>query len=82
MGSQTRIWGQDRLNAYRDALESAGLTFNENLIEPCGTTLEAGYEATLRLLERSPRPSAILVINDLLALGRAACCLGARYPRP
>jgi LacI family transcriptional regulator len=74
--------GTDRLNAYQNALENAGLEFNENLIEPCGTTLEAGYEATLRLLERSPRPTAILVINDLLAVGalRAASVRGIRVP--
>lgn len=74
--------GTDRLRAYQESLESAGLEFNEHLIEPCGTTLEAGYEATLRLLERSPRPTAILVINDLLAIGalRAASVRGIRVP--
>jgi LacI family transcriptional regulator, galactose operon repressor len=74
--------GTDRLNAYQDALASAGLEFDQNLIEPCGTTLEAGYEATLRLLERSPRPTAILVINDLLAIGalRAASVRAIRVP--
>ena len=74
--------GTDRLRAYRESLESAGLPFDEDLIEPCGTTLEAGYQATMRLLDRSPRPSAILVINDLLALGalRAAALHGLRVP--
>ena len=74
--------GTDRLRAYQESLESAGLPFDESLIEPCGSTLEAGYQATLRLLERSSRPTAILVINDLLAMGalRAASARGLRVP--
>jgi LacI family transcriptional regulator len=81
-GVANRQLGSDRLNAYRLALEDAGLPFDENLIEPCGTTLESGYQATLRLLERSPRPTALLVINDLLAIGalRAAAVRGLRVP--
>ncbi len=72
----------DRMTAYRTALENAGLPFDEDLIEPCGTTIEAGYQAALRLLERTPRPTALLVINDLLAMGalRAAAVRGLRVP--
>lgn len=74
--------GTDRLTAYQEGLENAGLAFDPTLIEPCGTTLEAGYQATLRLLERAPHLTALLVINDLLAIGalRAASVRGLHVP--
>lgn len=74
--------GQERLNAYRRAMQDAGAPGGEELVERCGVSLEDGYAAALRLLDRSPRPTAILVINDLLALGvlRAANERGLRIP--
>jgi LacI family transcriptional regulator len=74
--------GMDRLAIYREALKKAGLPSGDELIERCGTTIEAGYQATQRLLDRSPRPTAVLVINDLLAIGalRAATARGLRVP--
>lgn len=74
--------GTDRFSAYQQGLENAGIVYDENLIEPCGTTLDAGYQATLRLLERAPHLTALLVINDLLAMGalRAAAVRGLRVP--
>src|SRR5258706_1119152 len=61
--------GTDRLDAYRKALQDAGISSGQELVERCGTTLEDGYAAAHRLLERSPRPTAIVAINDLLAVG-------------
>lgn len=74
--------GLDRLTAYKVALQKAGLPGDDNLVEHCGTTLEEGYKATGRLLNRSPRPTAIVIINDLLAVGalRAAAERGLRVP--
>jgi len=74
--------GLDRLNAYQDTLHKAGFEARESLIEPCGTTLEEGYQAAGRLLDRSPRPTALVVINDLLAIGalRAIAEHGLRVP--
>lgn len=59
--------GVDRLNAYYHGLARAGLPVDESLVERCGTTIEAGYQATQRLLRA--QPTAIVVINDLLAMG-------------
>jgi LacI family transcriptional regulator len=49
----------------------------------CGPTIEDGYQAAKKLLERSARPTALIAINDLLAIGalRAASDLGLRIPR-
>lgn len=72
--------GADRLNAYYQELTRAGLPIDESLVEWCGTTIAAGYEAAQRLLQA--HPTAIVVINDLLALGvlRAIANAGLRVP--
>ena len=61
--------GEDRLLAYRGCLEAAGIAIDSDLMVHCGPTVEDSYQATLQLLNASPRPTAVLVINDLLAIG-------------
>lgn len=75
--------GQDRLLAYEQGLQEAGLPYEEGLTEHCGPSIEDGYNAAMRLLNRAPRPTAIIAINDLLALGvlRAANDMGLDVPR-
>ncbi len=74
--------GVDRLLPYQECLQAAGLPVDPALIVPCGATIEDGYQAALNLLKRPARPTALLVINDLLAIGaiRAASDLGLRVP--
>jgi LacI family transcriptional regulator len=74
--------GLDRLLPYQDCLRSAGLPVDPERVITCGTTIEDGYQAALQLLRRSARPTALLVINDLLAIGalRAASDMGLRVP--
>ena len=73
----------DRFEPYKNCLQAAGLPFDPDLVAYCGSRLEDGYQAALRLLRRSPRPTAILAINDLMAIGvmRAAGDLGLSVPR-
>ena len=61
--------GEDRLSAYRESLQAAGLPVDPNLIVECGPTTEDSYQATRQLLELPSRPTALLAINDLLAIG-------------
>jgi len=61
--------GSDRLLAYRESLQAAGLPIDPELIVECGPTMEDSYLATKQLLELPSRPTALLVINDLLAVG-------------
>ena len=74
--------GLDRLLSYQDGLQAAGLPVDPELIITCGSTIEDGYQAALQLLKLPERPTALLVINDLLAIGalRAASDLGLRVP--
>jgi LacI family transcriptional regulator len=73
----------DRFEPYQDRLQAAGLAFDPGLVVYCGPALEDGYQAALQLLERSPRPTAVLAINDLMAMGvlRAAGDLGLSVPK-
>jgi len=58
-----------RLDAYCDALRTFGLPVHKALIDRCGATLADGYQAARRLLQHTPQPTAIITINDLLAIG-------------
>lgn len=74
--------GVDRLLTYQDCLRAASLPVDPELIVTCGTDIEDGYQAALQLLQLPARPTALLVINDLLAIGalRAANDLGLHVP--
>ncbi len=82
LGAQSPSMDGMRLQAYRDGLIGAGLQVDETLIDWCGTTAEEGHQAALRLLNRAPRPTALIALNDLLALGamRAAAGKGLWIP--
>jgi len=75
--------GSDRLSAYQEGLQSAGLPVDPSLVIECGPTTEDSYRATQQLLELPSRPTALLAINDLLAVGalRAIKDRGLDVPR-
>src|SRR5579859_1763359 len=81
-GVNTRDVALDRLQPYQDSLRAAGLPAPDELLVECGPTTEAGYQAARQLLSLARRPTAILVVNDLLAMGalRAAGDLGLQVP--
>lgn len=81
-GVKNPVLGEDRLIPYKENLVKAGLPVDESLIIHCGPTIEDGYQAAYQLLSQSPRVTAVLVINDLLAMGvlRAAADLGIDVP--
>lgn len=74
--------GQDRLEPYKESLREANLPIDTQLIADCGPTIDDGYQAAKSLLQLPARPTAIVSINDLLAIGalRAAEDLGLRVP--
>lgn len=81
-GVQSETQGIDRKEAHRRALIDAGLPYDESLVVRCGQYMEDGYEAVKTLLSLPNPPTAIIVINDLLAIAaiRAATDLGVRVP--
>lgn len=72
----------DRFEPYQSSLQDAGIPYNPDLVVYCGSTLQDGYQAARQLLELSPRPSAVLAVNDLMAIGvlRAAADLKLSVP--
>jgi len=74
--------GQDRLHAYTQAFLDANLPYDPSWIYRCGQSMEEGYETALQLLQQPDRPTALVAINDLLAIAAisAASDLGLRVP--
>ncbi|HEX3218574.1 MAG TPA: LacI family DNA-binding transcriptional regulator [Candidatus Limnocylindria bacterium] len=68
-GPQDMPAGSDRLAGYHEALGSAGLPINEQLVEIADFSLEGGRSAMERLLARAPRLDAVFVASDLMGVG-------------
>ena len=58
-----------RLNGFKGALASAGITVDDALVRNVSDTVAGGHEATDSLLEQHPDLTAIFCTNDLMAYG-------------
>ncbi|WP_347709275.1 catabolite control protein A [Bacillus sp. FJAT-47783] len=58
-----------KLAGYRRALEESNLPFNEELVIEGDYTYDSGIEAFEKLMNVTPRPTAIFVGTDEMALG-------------
>jgi len=63
------IASRDRLAGYRQALEAAGLAYDEELVRYGDFTAASGAKAMAELLALSPFPSAVFVASDVVACG-------------
>lgn len=81
-GVAQEVEGFDRLITYRQTLQEAGLQSDGSYEAHCGDKLEDAYQTAYALLSRPDRPTALLVINDMLAIAvmRAANDLGLSIP--
>ena len=72
----------DRVTGYRAALQQAGIPVKESLLVRGDFHAPSGYSAALQLLQLTPRPTAIFVCNDMMAIGalRAAAQLELNVP--
>jgi LacI family transcriptional regulator len=72
----------DRVTGYRAALQQAGIPVDESLLVRGDFHAPSGYSAAMQLLEHDPRPTAIFVCNDMMAIGalRAVSQLGLSVP--
>ncbi len=59
----------DRFAGYRDGLTAAGIAFDASLTLIGDLTRTGGYQAAQQLLALPDRPTAIVGVNDLTALG-------------
>ncbi len=60
---------QERRRGFEDALAAAGIALPRSLIARGNYTFETGVTAANRLLDLSPRPTAIFASNDEMAAG-------------
>ncbi|HEV3168794.1 MAG TPA: LacI family DNA-binding transcriptional regulator [Actinocrinis sp.] len=75
--------GRDRLTGYRDALASARLPQDADLVAHGDYTQFSGEAAMAELLERRPDLDAVFVASDLMAVGAMAALsrAGRAVPR-
>lgn len=60
---------EDRYKGYRKALAEANIPLNEDYITEVDPKIERSLKATLKLLQRDPRPDAIFASNNLITVG-------------
>jgi len=74
--------GVERLKGFKRALREAGVSIAPEYIQEGRFDRLSGYEKGLMLLQFSPRPTAIVAANDLVALGVLAALreMGLRCP--
>ncbi|OIJ67767.1 LacI family DNA-binding transcriptional regulator [Streptomyces mangrovisoli] len=74
--------GELRRRSFEATMRAHGLD-GTALVEPGDMTEEGGYRATVRLLGRAERPTALCAVNDITAVGAlsAAAELGLEVPR-
>jgi DNA-binding LacI/PurR family transcriptional regulator len=74
--------GELRRRSFEATMREHGLA-DSMVVEPSDTTEEGGYRATIRLLSRPTRPTAIFAFNDIACVGAlsAAGELGLEVPR-
>jgi LacI family transcriptional regulator len=72
----------DRRSGYLYALQECGINTDESLIQVGAFSPESGYQAMRRLLAVKPRPTAVFVASDVVAIGaiEAARRAGLRIP--
>jgi LacI family transcriptional regulator len=72
----------ERITGYQKALEEADLPRDENLIIRGDYHAQSGMDVTNAILNRTPRPTAIFALNDLMALGALRAAAEAGYSVP
>jgi len=74
---------QQRLEGYRAACREISVAATRSLEVRGDFTEPAGYQGVQALLERSPRPTALFVANDVMAVGALGALreAGLRVPR-
>jgi LacI family transcriptional regulator len=60
---------QQRRDGYLKALKNAGLPIDQALIKEGNYTSASGFEAMQSMLSLTPRPTAVFIASDVVALG-------------
>jgi len=68
-GSPGTFANDERIAGWRSGMQAAGLPCPDELVAGGGYSIEAGEQAALALLALPRRPTAVLALGNLLALG-------------
>ena len=71
----------DRLRGFLDEMRENGLDPNEDYIEECDFTIAGGHTACNRILDRK-KPTAIMCVNDVIAIGALMAVYERGYKVP
>nr|WP_184087062.1 LacI family DNA-binding transcriptional regulator [Sphingomonas xinjiangensis] len=71
-GPESHVSSANRLRGYREELEGHGIAFDPGLIVAGDYSFTSGSEAARKLLDGSPKPTAIFAGNDDMAAGALA----------
>jgi DNA-binding LacI/PurR family transcriptional regulator len=74
--------GPRRLRGFTQALNESGLSPDPRFMEMGDFTLEGGKRAAHSLIERGELPTALIVVNDLMAIGVILALQEAGYSIP
>ena len=74
--------GRARLDAFNAVLAERGVSTPRHWLANCQTSYEAAYRQTAKWLSGSPRPTAIVCFNDLIALAALAAAADLGVPVP
>lgn len=61
--------GQERLEGVREAMKEVGLTLDKEYISGSNFSTEEAYVSTMRMLNKSTRPTALICANNIVADG-------------
>lgn len=75
-------WAQERLEGYQKALRDSGNEPDDRLMFTAGGTIDEGEKAAGTMLQESTHATAIIAVNDLVAIGagNALLAAGLRIP--
>jgi len=77
LGGRTGVVLEQRLKGFKAALAERKLEFDEDLFVASNPTRQGGYETMKLLLDKTPKVSAAICYNDIVAFG-ALAALGER----
>lgn len=73
---------KQRREGYHQALREAGLKINDSFLREGNYTPASGFKAMTELLKVTPRPTAIFVASDVVAMGAIQAIKGAALRVP
>lgn len=60
---------EDRVGGYKDAIEAAGIAYDDSLVVGGDFSMESGQKAAGVLMALADRPTAVFCLNDEMAFG-------------